>query len=76
MQHKKTYSVALVSAQTIQKIRTGPCWKSGGGGKMRRKRTYVSVPLEMLVDEPEGNDGGHDSEAAGYKPPSIMSYEV
>ena len=43
---------------------------------MHRMRTYISVPLEMLVDEPEGNDGGHDSEAAGYKPPSIMGYEV
>ena len=30
----------------------------------------------MLVDEPEGNDGGHDSKAAGYKPPDIMRYEV
>ena len=45
--------------------------EQGDGG-----RTYISVPLEMFVDEPEGNDGGHDSKAAGYKPSDIMRYEV
>ena len=30
----------------------------------------------MLVDKPEGNDGCHDSKAAGYEPPDIMRYEV
>ena len=43
---------------------------------MRRKRTYIGVPLKMLVDEPEGNDGGHDGEDTGYKPPNIMRCEV
>ena len=43
---------------------------------MRRKRTYIGIPLKMLVDEPEGNDGGHDGEDTGYKPPNIMRCEV
>ena len=30
----------------------------------------------MFVDEPEGNDGGHDGEDTGYKPPNIMRYKV
>jgi hypothetical protein len=45
------------------------------GGKLRRKRTYNGVPLEMLVDEPKGSDRGYDSEETGYNPTHIMRYE-
>ena len=44
-------------------------WKPG------RERTYNGVPLEMLVDEPKGNDCGNDSEETGYNPTHIMRYE-
>ena len=40
------------------------------------ERTYVSVPLEMLVDEPEGDDGGDDGEETRYNPPNVMGYDV
>lgn len=38
--------------------------------------TYVSVPLEVLVDEPEGSDDGYDGKETSYDPPDIMRYNV
>ena len=34
--------------------------------------TYVRVPLEVLVDEPEGSDDGYDGKETRYDPPYIM----
>ena len=36
--------------------------------------TYVRVPLEVLVDEPEGRDDGYEGKETGYDPPYIMRY--
>jgi hypothetical protein len=32
----------------------------------------MSIPLEMLVDKPEGSDNSYDGKYSGYKPPYIM----
>lgn len=52
----------------------GSDW-SERGGKPRRKRTHVGVPLEMLVDKPKGSDRGYDGKETGYNPTHIMRYE-
>jgi hypothetical protein len=61
-----THSAALVSAQEIAKIRTNESRCAEG--------TYVRVPLEVLVDEPEGSDDGYDGKETRYDPPYIMRY--
>ena len=38
----------------------------------RPEWTYVSVPLEMLVDKPERCDIGYKGEETGNNPPDIM----
>jgi len=49
----------------------GSDW-SERGGKPRRKRTHIGVPLEMLVDKPKGSDRGNDGKETGYNPTHIM----
>lgn len=67
-QKRRTYSVALVSRKATAKIRTESKLKSS----RRPEWTYISVPLEMLVDEPEGGDIGYEGEETGNNPPDIM----
>ena len=37
-------------------------------------RTYIGIPLEVLVDEPEGRDGSYQGEEARHEPSDIMRY--
>jgi len=37
--------------------------------------TYISVPLKMLIDEPEGGNDSHNSEETGYDPANVMRYD-
>lgn len=38
----------------------------------RLGQTYVGIPLEMFVDEPEGRDNSYDSEKPRHEPSNIV----
>ena len=72
---KNMTPTALLSflRQAMAKIRTR---RLGWRSKARAEGTYVGVPLEVLVDEPEGSDDGYDGKETRYDPPDIMRYNV